>query len=218
MHDSKRTRGGRPSSSEFSLWFHRAIEGDRAAFQTLLGLYRPLLLSLANSRLNTTLQVKVAPSDVVQNTVWNATRNFQPENFPNRAMLLAWLVKILDNEAALVRRKFVRSKNRDVRREVSLNGLLGERILKQLSVSLSASQLGVEQLTLDVGLLQRALAQLPKHYQLALRLRYLDGLSFAVTAELLGRSYDGARMLCQRALQQLKAEMNKMRSNGEEPS
>ena len=207
MPPTKRGARRRPSSAELSRWFHRAREGDRDALQTLLTLYRPLLLSLANARLDATLQLKAAPSDLVQNTLWNATRTFLPENFETRGKFLGWLIKILDNEAARVRRRFIRAKKRDVRREVSIDSSHDNGLLDQLSASLSASYLSSDRATHYPGLVKAAIARLPKHYQFVLRLRFAEKQSFAAIAETLGRSYDGARMLCQRALQRVKAEL-----------
>ncbi len=171
-------------------------------------LYRPLLMTLARKRLRGPTRVKVAPSDLVQTTVWKATQSFGGEQFETRSGFLAWLVTILNNEAADVRRRFQDAQKRDVSRERSLFSPDTQRWLNQLSASLSASDATLAQRQESIEQLLSAVERLPSHYQLVLRLRYFDKLDFGAIGAKLERTYDAARILHNRALARLRDELN----------
>jgi RNA polymerase sigma-70 factor, ECF subfamily len=202
---SKKRR--RPSSAELSRWFHRAQQGEEGALQQLLALYRPLLLKLAQGQVTGALRRKVPPSDLVQTTVWNATRDFSPDKFDNRTAFLAWLTKILENEASTARRRYLQTKKRDISREQPLFAPQTQDWLVQLSASLSVSDAAEAHRAQSIARVQAALRRLPAHYQLVLRLRYYEKLNFHSIAEQLERSYDGVRMLHNRALNRLAKEL-----------
>lgn len=210
MSDSTHQTGRHPNSAELSRWFHAACRQEAGALQQLLALYRPLLMKLAHRRLKGALRTKVAPSDLVQTTVWKATQNFGDEQFAERRGFLAWLTTILKNEAADARRRYREAKKRDVSRERPLFSAETQKWLNQLSASLSISdevRFGrhgtVEQL---MAMVQR----LPAHYQLVLRLRYYDKLDFKAIGEQLERTPDAARVLHNRALTRLRNELDEL--------
>jgi RNA polymerase sigma-70 factor (subfamily 1) len=203
------TRRASSNSSELSAWFHRACRDEPGALQELLALYRPLLLKLANRQLKGALRVKVAPSDLVQITLWNATCGFKKQQFESRENLLAWLLAILKNETINVRRKYRLAKSRDLSRERPLFGEETQEWLSRLSASLSAngSTFSVGRETIDQ--LLQTIERLPPHYRLVIRLRYFEKLDFGAIGALLERSYDAARVLHSRAITRLRDEMNK---------
>lgn len=194
----------RPNSSELSRWFHRACERREGALQQLLALYRPLLLKLARDRLKGPLKTKVAPSDVVQSTIWKATQKFAPEKFRGRAGFLSWLTKILQNEATSAHRHYRETKKRDVSREQPLSNPKTHDWLKQLSASISASHAERSRQNDAIERLRAVLKSLSPHYQLVLQLRYYEKQDFHQIAARLDREYDAVRMLHNRALARLK--------------
>ncbi len=68
--DSKRQAGG------IEWWIAEARGGSREALNRLLEVFRPYLLLAANQDLDPVLQGRVAPSDVVQETLLEAARDF----------------------------------------------------------------------------------------------------------------------------------------------
>lgn len=202
----------RPESAQLSDWFRRAQDGENDALQQLLAVYRPLLLRLADNHITPALRPKVGPSDLVQSAEWNATQGFPHTNFENRHGFVAWLVKILANEAVDMRRRFLHTKKRDVAREQPLHSRQTLHWLEQLSASLSNSGPQNSWYAGHLEQLQFAMERLPKHYQLVLKLRYAEKQSFAAIAEKLDRSYDGVRMLAKRALARLEVELKRLQS------
>jgi RNA polymerase sigma-70 factor (ECF subfamily) len=207
MSNSAPKKRRHPSSAELSRWFHSACRHEAGALQQLLALYRPLLLKLAHRRLKGALRTKVAPSDLVQTTVWKATQNFDAEQFEGRNGFLAWLLTILKNEAADARRRYREAKKRDVSRERPLFSAETQDWLNQLSASLSISDAVLSTRHETVEHLLATLQRLPSHYQLVLRLRYYDKLDFGAIGEKLQRTYDASRVLHNRALKRLRREL-----------
>lgn len=172
--------------------------------QQLLALYRPLMLKLAHGRIRGALRTKVAPSDLVQTTVWKVTQNFAQEDFADRQHFLTWLITILDHEAADLRRRYRLTQKRDFSRERPLFSRETQEWLDRLSVSLAASD-GLHARRGDtIEELLLALERLPPHYRLVLRLRYFELLTYEAIAQTLDRSADSARMLHNRALKKLR--------------
>jgi RNA polymerase sigma-70 factor (ECF subfamily) len=200
----------RPNSSELSRWFHRACEREEGALQELLKLYRPLLLKLARDRLKGALRTKVAPSDLVQSTIWKATQEFTPEKFRGRSGFLSWLIAILQNEATSTHRHYYKTKKREVSRELPLSNPKTHDWLKQLSASISISDAAKSRRADVIERMQAALKRLPRHYQLVLRLRYFEKQDFHRIAARLDRQYDAVRMLHNRALVRLKKELDEL--------
>jgi RNA polymerase sigma-70 factor (ECF subfamily) len=56
-------------------------------------------------------------------------------------------------------------------------------------------------------MLERAMARLPEHYRLAIRMRHEEGWSFERMAEVLGGSPEAARKIWARAIERLRDEL-----------
>jgi RNA polymerase sigma-70 factor (subfamily 1) len=195
-----------PASSVLSRSFNAACRDDPGALDELFGFYRPLLLYLADRRLRGALRPKVGASDIVQVTELNARRNFISQEFTNRQGFHAWLLTILDNQVADMGRRFVSTKKRDVSRERPLFSPETQDWLRLLSARLStrANDANTPE---SLEHVKATLNYLPAHYQMVLRLRYFDMLSFELIGEKLNRPTDAARMLHNRALTRLRALM-----------
>lgn len=204
MPQRRANQRARPSSVELSKWFHRARNNAPGALEQLLLLYRPLLLKLAHQRLKKPLRVKVAPSDLVQSTMWKASGNFGKQSFEDRNAFVAWLTTILKHEAKDVYRRFQVAKKRDISRERPLLSAETKELLSRLSDRLANTTSGSCQPFEDVEKLVAALGQLPPHYQLVLKLRYYEKLKFVEIAQKLDRSADAVRVLHNRALRRLR--------------
>lgn len=203
----------RPSSGVLSDYFRRAQRHEDGALQQLLVLYRPLLLKLANQKLKRSLRRKLAPSDLVQITELKATNGFYKQHFEERLGFKAWLITILSHEVVNARRRFLTAKKRDVRRERPLFSPEARRLLNRLSESRSGASASASERNDTVEQLLAAFKRLPPHYQLVLRLRYFEKLSFEAIGEKLDRKYDAARVLHNRALKKLRAELDKLRDD-----
>ena len=110
----------------------RARAGDQQAFAELLGLYRNYLVLLARVHIDTNLQAKADPSDLVQETCLMAARDFPQFRGETEAEFVAWLRRILVRTGTAMIRRYKRTNIRDIGREQRF-----ERRLDQSSMALS---------------------------------------------------------------------------------
>jgi RNA polymerase sigma-70 factor, ECF subfamily len=198
-----------PMSSVPSL-ISDARRGEKSSIGVLLQQYRNYLMVLASTQIEHRLQPRVSPSDVVQETMLRAHKNFGQFRGTTEPELLAWLRQILVNNLATFVEQHMLAARRDVRREVSLErlGAALEQSTVQLAALLPAEckspSLAVQQRE-EAVLLADRLAQLPKAYREVLVLRNLQGLPFEEVAQRLDRSVGATRMLWLRAIEKLRA-------------
>jgi RNA polymerase sigma-70 factor (ECF subfamily) len=182
-------------------WITEARAGSREALGQLLEVCRRYLLLVANEEQDPSLQAKVSPSDLVQETLLEAGRDFPRFQGASEPELLAWLRCILRNNLANAQRHFEAQK-RQVSREVPLAEApldqLRDRTLDQ-GDSPSAQALARER---DEQL-ERALQQLPDQYRQVLQWHSRDKLTFVQIAEKMGRTADAVRKLWGRAIEEL---------------
>jgi RNA polymerase sigma-70 factor (ECF subfamily) len=201
---------GPQMSSDVPSMISRARRGEKSTVGALLQLYRNYLLVLAATQLENRLQPRVSPSDVVQETMLRAHKNFAQFRGTTEPELLAWLRQILVNNLAKFVEQHMLAARRDVRREVSIERL--GAALEQSTVQLAAllptdsksPSMAVQQREEAVVLADR-LAQLPTSYRQVLVLRNLQGLPFEEVARRIGRSVGATRMLWLRAIEKLRA-------------
>lgn len=185
-------------AAEVEQWIGEAHEGNREALGRLLDICRHYLLLLANQELTPALWAKVAPSDIVQDTLLIAGRDFPRFQGASEEELLNWLRGILHNNVANVQRHFETEK-RQVSREVPLAGLPPAKIPPGDEDTPS----GVARAREQDEQLELAMHQLPEHYRQVLFLRTTENLTFAQIAEKLGSTADAVRKLWGRAVDEL---------------
>lgn len=187
-----------------------ARRGDKSSIGVLLQQYRNYLMVLAATQIENRLQPRVSPSDVVQETMLRAHKNFAQFRGSTEGELLAWLRQILVNNLAKFVELHMLAARRDVRREVSIErlGAALEQSTVQLAALLPADSaspsMAVEQRE-EAVLLADRLAQLPKSYRQVLVLRNLQSLPFEEVAREMNRSVGATRMLWLRAIEKLRA-------------
>ncbi|TWT37664.1 ECF RNA polymerase sigma-E factor [Posidoniimonas corsicana] len=194
-----------------ALLLDRALAGSKSSLGRLMGLYSEYLKYVASSRMDDRLRRRVSASDVVQESFYEAHRDFSRFRGDSPEQFVGWMRRILvNNLMRVVERNLVAAK-RDVRREVSLDRL--RRGVEQSSWRFSAL-LASDEETPSTDLRRQetqtamaaVLAKLPEDYRRVIRLRNIEGLSFADVAEQMDRTSGAARMLWLRALEQLRAE------------
>jgi RNA polymerase sigma-70 factor (ECF subfamily) len=196
--------------SSFPALVSHARAGDTSSIGVLLDQYRNYLMVLASTQLENRLQPRVSPSDVVQETMLRAHKNFGQFRGTTEAELLAWLRQILVNNLAKFVEQHLLAARRDVRREVSIErlGAALEQSTVQLAALLPAEgkspSMAVQQREEAVQLADR-LAQLPADYREVLVLRNLQSLPFEEVAQRMERSVGATRMLWLRAIEKLRA-------------
>jgi RNA polymerase sigma-70 factor (ECF subfamily) len=194
-----------PSGSELpEVLLQKARAGDGQALGRLLELYCNYLRLLARTQIDAGLRVRLAPSDLVQETLLEAHRDFGRFLGTTEKELLAWMRQILvRNLADLVRRH--RAGPRDWQRQESLEAML-DRSSQEVEEALArgiSSPSAIASRREQAVLLADALARLPPHYRDVIVLRNLERRRFDDIAARMGRSAGAVRMLWARALEQL---------------
>jgi RNA polymerase sigma-70 factor, ECF subfamily len=190
-----------PTAAEFpTALLAKARGGDSAALGEVLEGYREYLRLLARARVGQDLRVRLDPSDLVQETMLEAHRDFRQFVGGSEAELTVWLRRILVRNLA-DQLKYHQSHKRDVGREQPLEALI-EQAHAALAAPLSTPSKQASRREQAV-VMASAMAQLPEDYREVITLRHLEVRSFDEVAEKMGRSAGAVRMLWMRALERL---------------
>lgn len=167
-------------------------------FSTRLNDYRTFLLAIANAEIRAGMRRKLAPSDLVQETMIKGIELSPTFRGTSKQATAAWLRTILLRLLANYRRAFFSHK-----RNLNLEVALDNQIVNPRHKSPSQVALNWEESQALAG----ALNELPDSYRKTLELRHRDHLSFADIANCLNKTEAAARKIWKRALVQLKREM-----------
>jgi RNA polymerase sigma-70 factor (ECF subfamily) len=179
-----------------------ARSGSSTSLGKLLANYRGYLLLVANQEVDTKLRVKIAPSDVAQETFLLAHQKFDAFEGTNEHEFRGWLRKILVNRYKDLWREFQATKRRCADREVPLDRDVsgpGGGLLAKRDDTPSRQMIAAEELSA----LEQALATLPPEQRMIVEMRNWDRLSFVEIGERLGKSQDAIRKAWARAIKQL---------------
>ena len=172
--------------------------------------YRSWLAVLARLQIAPRFRAKFDPSDVVQQTLLEAVRDWPKFRGRTEPELTAWLRQILAHVLLHEIRRYGGAQRRDVGREVSLEQALAESS-RRLGAALEApgsspsERAGRHELDLRLA---DALARLPADYAEVILLRNVEGLSHEEVARRMGRGLGAVRMLWVRALARLRQELD----------
>jgi RNA polymerase sigma-70 factor (ECF subfamily) len=183
--------------------------GDEQQLGRLLTLYRNYLTILATTQLDARLRRRVSPSDLVQEAMLGAYRDFGKFRGSSERELLAWLRQILINCLHHAYEAHVQASRRDIRREVSLddmNQAMDRSVLRLAHVLADpgpSPSAPVRQKERAVALADQ-LAKLKPDDRDVIVLRNLQGLSFEEIAERMERKPGAVRMLWLRAIERFR--------------
>lgn len=202
----KQPRGGADSIGELMV---AARDGDTETLGQLLQMYRNYLSVLATTQLDGRLRRRLNSSDVVQETMLAAHRDFAAFRGRSEGELLAWLRQILINCVRHAVEVHVKAQKRDVRREVALDAATkkADDSMMRLGNILAdrgrspSEECGQRELAVAVA---DQLAKLKPDYRDVIVLRNLQGLSFDEVAQRMGRTKGSVRMLWLRAMEKFK--------------
>ncbi len=197
------TNGGGEAIAAWNELFHRAKGGSSSAIGNLLDQCRGYLTVIVQQEINQQMRAKIAPSDLVQESLLEAYRGFENFQGTSERELLGWLRKTLLNNCADAVRHYRGTARRAMDRECSLDDCSDSDYPRAVVESQSS-------LPLDKAIRneqqQRALdgiRQLPERQRRAVMLRNLEAKSFSEIGEALQISTDAARKLWERAIQRL---------------
>jgi RNA polymerase sigma-70 factor (ECF subfamily) len=190
----------------------RYRRGEDDALAQLFERYRHYLRILAETQMGRQLRAKCDPSDLVQQTLLEAYRDFAGFQGRQEGDLLAWLRRILAHNLFNEARRFA-AQQRDAAREVSLEQIqVGlDRSSVALGCCLAADTPAPSQIASQREAavhLADTLARLPADYQTVLLLRVFEGLPAEEVAQRMNRSAGAVRMLQLRALTALREALN----------
>jgi len=186
-----------------------ARQGDEQQLGRLLTLYRNYLTILATTQLDARLRRRMSPSDLVQEAMLGAYRDFPKFRGSSERELLAWLRQILINCLHHAYEAHVQAGRRDVRREVSLDDMRGAldrsviRLAHVLADNGPSPSTPVRERERAVAIADQ-LAKLRPDDRDVIVLRNLQGLSFEEVAERMGRKPGAVRMLWLRAIERFR--------------
>jgi RNA polymerase sigma-70 factor (ECF subfamily) len=200
-------------SARYSGLIEAARQGDAECRDRLFGLCRSYLGFVARSQVETWLRRKVDASDLVQETMLEAFRDFQRFQGHSEQEWLAWLRKILNHNAADFVRRYRGTAKRAAGREVPFrdpDDSLARGAPEPAADTPTPSQ---QFLQLDTELrVTAALSTLPADYQEVILLRNLQRLPFNEVAQRMERSRPAVQMLWMRAIRKMQEALE------EEPS
>ncbi len=199
-------------TSELQVLLHEAKRGSATEQGKLLSLYSNYLKIIAQSQLDRRIRRRVSPSDIVQETLFEAHRDFSDFRGVTNAEFVGWLRRILVHNLMRVSEKHLQADKRDVRREVYIHRLHAsvehsnsrfEQVLAGRFESPS-TELGRHE---RMRLLADAIAELPEEKRQVIVLRHIEGLPFAEIAIQMERTSGACRMLWLRAMDQLRSRL-----------
>lgn len=181
-------------------------QGDRSAQEAVLVRFQPWLQLVARLEIDTRLNAKFDPSDIVQQTLLEAHQALPKFRGSSEGELAVWLRQILAHVLAHEARRYHGTQKRDAGREVSLDADLSSSS-QRLAVLIAASTASPSQKAIaheEELRLAEALGRLTDDYREVLILRHLEDLSHAEIARRMNRSVGAVRMLWVRALSALR--------------
>lgn len=184
----------------------RARAGDAQELNRLFEASRPWLAVLARSRLEHWLRCRCDPSDLVQQTLLEAYRDFANFRGRTEGEWLAWLRQILLRNAADYVRHF-----RTAKRAAIEIPLLAEQSGRSpadqfaLDTPTPCERAICQEEALRVA---RVIACLSEEYQQVIQLRHFQRLPFDEVARRMQRSRPAVQMLWLRAIRRLKDILN----------
>lgn len=196
-------------SDEFMVLLSQARGGDTESLGLILQWYVNYLTILASTQLDHRLRRRVNPSDLVQETLLAAHRDFGDFRGNTQQELLGWLRRILINTLHRAFATHVKAGKRDIRREVSIDRITDR--MEESACNLAAMLPGraappsgpMRARERSVELADQ-LNHLSADHRDVIVYRVLQGLPFDEIAKRMGRSSGAVRMLWLRALSQFR--------------
>ena len=195
--------------ADVDLLLAEARGGADGALGRLLEQYSHYLTLLARMQIGKRLQGKVDPADLVQEVFLSVHRQFPQFRGTTEAEFVAWLRRIMAGQFALVLRRYMGTKGRDVNLERDLVAEFDQSSMaidRGLMASYSTPSQHASRREQAV-LLAEALGKLTEDHREVIVLRHLESLSFAEVAVRMNRTENSVYKLWVRALANLRSAM-----------
>ncbi len=187
----------------------KARGGGEAAQAELLSLFASYLKMLASMHVQGPLQRRVSASDLVQDTLLEAHRDFAKFRGRSEKEFLSWLRRILLNNLQQSRDQHLGAAKRSLRLEVhpqegTGNGGSFAADWEALLEAETGSPSRTYQKDQELLLLAEAMQELSMEHREVLLMRHFEAMPFADIAVAMQRSPGACRMLWLRAIDQLR--------------
>lgn len=195
--------------SSFPSNIEAAQNGCTESFGVLAEHCRRYLLLIATGELADDLRAKVAPSDLVQETMLLAQQGIQRFSGRSEGEFRMWMRQILLHYIASVGRRYRQASSRDIGREINLDGL---EIWEEANIQLVADDtppVACVEREANARQLRHALGKLSMTHQRVLIFRSVEEMPFSQIGDQLGISEDAARKLWVRAVAALQREVKR---------
>jgi RNA polymerase sigma-70 factor (subfamily 1) len=192
-----------PPGQEFTKLLAAARGGDRDALGKLFGHCQRVLRRRIECQMSQRLRARNAPSDVIQQALLEAVRDFASFRGERYEELLDWLHRIVRNSVSDLLRHQTAGK-RDSRRDVPLDD---RQTADGPPQELKDEGPGPEQLAArreDEASFWSRVEGLPERTRQVVQMRFREHLRYSDIADRLGCSPDAARMICVRVLRELR--------------
>lgn len=195
------------ADSDTDFLLARAETGDADAMQQVFDRFRGRLKSMIARRMDPRLARRVDPSDVVQECLATAHVKLAEYLAHRPVQFYPWLRSIAWDRLVDLHRRHISAKRRSVQHESPLDAGLSDASVTWLAQQLVASDTGplqrVARREMQVRVRQ-AMRELSPPLAEALLLRYLEQLTAAEAAQVLGISQAAYKQRLVRALRQLR--------------
>ena len=207
MHDSYNYTSQKnilTPDEQVKAWICRAKDGDGESLGHLIAACQGYLMSIARQCVPQSLNSKVDPADLLQETALDVHRGFACFKGDSLQELCSWMRRILLNNYSGIQRRFHGTIRRDIHREL-VDGRNHSSPDELADSRPTPSQLAIG-LELRVQIFE-AIDRLPDDMKAAILLRHREQLTFAEIGDRLGRSSDAARKLWGRAIERLERDI-----------
>ncbi len=185
----------------------RVAQGERAARDELFARHRKRLLQMISVRMDPRLAARIDASDVIQETLAEVVQKM-PDYLRNQPLpFYPWLRQMALERLVDLSRQHIRAQRRSVNREEELDMFLADRSAIVLADRLFASGTSPSGRVRKAELRNRvrlALGNMAAPDREVLVLRYLEQLTTAETAAILGITEQAVRSRHRRALERLR--------------
>lgn len=194
-------------SSDVERWLPATRAGSSEALGQMLEACRAYLLLIAGRELDAQVRAKGGASDLIQETLLEAFRDFASFHGGTEQELLAWLRRLLHNNLSNFTRRYLGTAKRGAAAEVPLDtddsaNPAGLKLIGSDSPPSSYTR-AKEQ----AEAVQKALEPLPPEYRQVILLRDQEELPFEEIGRRMDRSSNAAEKLWLRAIQRLQHEL-----------
>lgn len=193
-------------ASDAERWLPAAQAGSKDALAQLLEACRGYLLFIAAQELDPALRAKGGASDLVQETLLEAYKDFTDFK-GGEEELLAWLRRLLRNNLVNFARRFRDTGKRRMSAEIPLEGSDSSAGWAQGLMGSDSTPSAHAMASEQAAAVEKALARLPDDYRQVILLRYREELPFEEIGRVMARSANAVEKLWLRAIERLRQEL-----------